>query len=48
MAQQKDDDKLKQGVIDAVLIDDHSAAPVARNYELPTSAVYARIHSPFS
>lgn len=43
MAQRKYDDKLKQDVINAILIGDRSAAQVARDYELPTSAVYAWI-----
>lgn len=43
MAQRKYDDKLKQEVIDAVLIGDRTAAQVARDYDLPTSAVYAWI-----
>lgn len=43
MAQRKYDDKLKKDVIDAVLIGDRSAAQVARDYDLPTSAVYTWI-----
>lgn len=43
MAQRKYDEKLKQEVIEAVLIGDRSAAQVARDYDLPTSAVYAWI-----
>jgi len=43
MAQRKYDEKLKQEVIEAVLIGERSAAQLARDYDLPTSAVYSWI-----
>lgn len=43
MAQRKYDKKLRQEVIEAVLIGDRTAAQVARDYELPTSAIYSWI-----
>lgn len=43
MAQRKYDEKLKQEVIEAVLIGERSAAQVARDYEIPTTAVYSWI-----
>jgi len=43
MAQRKYDENLKQEVINAILIGERSAAQVARDYDLPTTAVYAWI-----
>lgn len=43
MVKRKYDEKLKQEVIEAILIGDRSAAQVARDYDIPTTAVYTWI-----
>ena len=45
MAKRKYDEQLKQAVIETVLEGERSAAQVARDYELPTSAVYSWIRA---
>ena len=45
MAKQKYDEQLKKDVIDAVLIGNKSAAQVAREHDIPDSAVYSWIRS---
>lgn len=45
MAQRKYDQKLKDDVIQAVIIGDRSAAQVARDHEIPESAVYSWIRA---
>ncbi len=45
MANRKYDQELKNDVIDAVLIGSKSAAQVARDHDIPESAVYSWIRS---
>jgi len=45
MAKRKYDQQLKNDVIDAVLIGNKSAAQVAREHNIPDSAVYSWIRS---
>jgi len=45
MANRKYDQQLKSDVIDAVLIGSKSAAQVARDHDIPESAVYSWIRS---
>jgi len=45
MAKRKYDEQLKKDVIDAVLIGNKSAAQVAREHNIPDSAVYSWIRS---
>jgi len=45
MANRKYDQKLKTDVIDAVLVGNKSAAQVAREHNVPESAVYSWIRS---
>lgn len=45
MANKKYDPQLKKDVIDAVLIGNKSAAQVAREHDIPDSAVYSWIRS---
>ncbi len=45
MANKKYDQELKNDVIDAVLIGSKSAAQVARDHDIPESAVYSWIRS---
>jgi len=43
MAQRKYDQKLKEDVINAVIIGDKAAAQVARDHDLPVTSVYSWI-----
>lgn len=45
MANRKYDDKLKKDVIEAVLEGHRSAAQVAKDYDVPSSAVYTWIRA---
>ena len=45
MAKRKYDQQLKDTVIDEVLIGERSAAQVARDHEVPESAVYSWIRA---
>ncbi len=45
MAKRKYDERQKKDVIDAVLIGNKSAAQVAREHDIPDSAVYSWIRS---
>jgi transposase len=45
MAKRKYDQKLKDEVIQMVLVGDRSAAQVARDHEIPESAVYSWIRA---
>jgi len=45
MAQRKYDEQLKKDIIDAVLIGNKSAAQVAREHDVPDSAVYTWIRN---
>lgn len=45
MANRKYDEQLKKDVIDAVLVGNKSAVQVAREHDIPDSAVYSCIRS---